>query len=280
MNTVITKKEYQALKENGLNFQEVAKKYLTDTELKEINFLETLNFKPEEGGSFANFGSFAYWKNSTHKKAFDQANENIQLLQDWDKIQEENVELKAGYVLLGVNAGLKGMNLKELESFEHFEMFQIRSLKKNNKSTAVKSPIRYKNALINTGNEVFYNEVVSGTYMTDFIKGLPTPYGPDIKKNLKKITANLKYSNAQFKTFYSNFCKLFGEILNTELQLLGGKTHTLIVMGKNPKTCIVNEFLKESGLDQQYNVVNISHYSGSPKQVDLVEELKNAYSIK
>lgn len=277
MNYTITKNQYESLKLHDLNFEKTADKYLTKEEITAIGFQETLYLTAEEGGSYANFSSFAYWENRNIKQAFYEARENLKVLQSWNLLQEENGQLRAGYVLLGVNAGAKGMGIKGIETFEHFEMFQLRSLKDNDNYKRIPNAIRYKNALIKTGNEKFYNEVVSGTYMTDFIKGFPTNYGPDIPKKIKEIGRELNYTEDQSETFYTNVCKLFGEILVNELALLGGQTHTLVVMGKNKETNVVNEFLRRSGLDEQYKVTNISHYSGSPTHIELANEIIQAF---
>ena len=275
MNNIITKEQYQALKETGLNFATIARKYLTESEIKAIPFQKVLSLEPEEGGSFANYSSFAYWIDQTGKKAHEEAAANIEVLQDWDKLQAEGATLRSGFVLLGVNAGAKGIDLKAAEgteTLEHFEMFQVRG-------QSIPSPIKYKNALMkNEDDKEFYNQAVSGTYMTDFIKGFPTSYGPDIKKAMNKAIDKLNYDKTQGEEFKNNFCKLFGEILKNELDLLGGKTHTLIVMGKNPKQSIVNDFLRRSGLDKEFRIVNISHYSGTPKSTALAEELKEAFT--
>lgn len=284
MNNTITKEQYQALKETGLNFETVAKKYLTESEIKAIPFQEVLSLKPEEGGSFANYSSFAYWIDQKKKKAHEEAAANIEVLQDWDKLQAENATLRSGFVLLGVNAGAKGMDLKiaeGTETLEHFEMFQIRSIKSGERRQGIPSPIKYKNALIqNEAGKEFYDQVVSGTYMTDFIKGFPTSYGPDIREHLNEAIKKLNYNKSQGEELYNKFSKLFGEILKNELDVLGAKTHTLVVMGKNPKQNIVNEFLRRSGLDKEFRIVNISHYSGSPSYKGLAEELKEAFTTE
>lgn len=278
MDKGIIKEQYEALKENGLNFKEVASKYLTDAEIEVIGFQETLYLTPKEGGSFANFSSFAYWGDHQEKTIYEEAKKNVETLQNWGELNNKHVKLHADYVFLGVNAGAKGMGLKGIETFEHFEMFQIRSIKTENGFKGIPSPIKYKNALIKTGNEEFYLNNVQGTYMTDFIKGFPTDYGPSIMKVLKEVKEKLDYTDEQWNTFYNNFCKLFGDILETELSLLGGNTHTLIVMAKNPETSLLNKFIKESGLDKKYKIVNISHYSGSPSSETLTKELINAFS--
>ena len=283
LNNTITKEQYQALKETGLNFETIAQKYLTENEIEAIPFQKVLYLKPKEGGSYANYSSFAYWIDQKNMKAHEEAAANIEVLQDWDKLQSENATLRSGFVLLGVNAGAKGMDLKiaeGTETLDHFEMFQIRSIKSGEKRQGIPSPIKYKNALMqNEDDKEFYNQVVSGTYMTDFIKGFPTSYGPDIKGHLNEAINKLNYNESQGDEFYNRFCKLFGEILKNELDVLGGKTHTLVVMGKNPKQNIVNEFLKRSGLDKEFRIVNISHYSGSPSYTGLAEELKEAFTI-
>lgn len=46
MNNAITKEQYEALKETGLNFETIAKKYLTESEIKAIPFQEVLSLKP------------------------------------------------------------------------------------------------------------------------------------------------------------------------------------------------------------------------------------------
>ncbi|WP_277674254.1 hypothetical protein [Piscibacillus halophilus] len=284
MNNTITKEQYQTLKETGLNFETIAKRYLTESEIKAIPFQKVLSLKPEEGGSYANYSSFAYWKDQPKLKAHEEAAANIELLQDWDKLQAENATLRSGFVLLGVNAGAKGIDLKAAEGTEtldHFEMFQVRSIQSGERRQGIPSPIKYKNALMqNEGDKEFYNQVVSGTYMTDFIKGFPTSYGPDIKKAMNAAIDKLNYNKTQGEEFYNNFCKLFGEILKNELDVLGGKTHTLVVMGKNPKQNIVNDFLRRSGLDKEFKIVNISHYSGSPSSKGLAEELKEAFKTE
>lgn len=284
MNNSITKEQYQALKETGLNFEMIAKKHLTDDEIKALPFQKVLSLNPKEGGSFANYSSFAYWIDQMKTDAYEEAAANIAVLQDWDKLQAANATLRSGFILLGVNAGAKGMDLKiaeGTETLEHFEMFQIRSILSDEKRQGIPSPIKYKNALIrNEDDKKFYDQVVSGTYMTDFIKGFPTSYGPDIKKLLNKAIEQLNYNKSQGEEFYNNFSKLFAEILRNELNLLGAQTHTLVVMGKNPKQNIVNEFLERSGLDKEFRIVNISHYSGSPSYEELAEELKDAFTTE
>lgn len=280
MNNTISKEQYQSLKETGLNFKNIAKKYLTESEIKAIPFEDVLYLTPEEGGSFANFSTFAYWKDIKKNLAYEEYLANLEVLQDWNKLEAENAKLRSGFVLLGVNAGAKGQELKKTEgneTFGHFEMFQIRSIKTDKGYQGIPSAIKYKNALTQKNEEDFYNKVVSGTYITDFIKGFPTNFGPDIKNTLKEAKEELKYNEIQGEEFYNNFCKLFGEILKNELELLGDKTHTLVVMAKDPKKSIINEFLERSNLDKEFRIVNISHYSGSPNYEELKEELKKAF---
>lgn len=277
----ISKEQYESLKTTGLDFEKLSNKYLTKEEIKAISFQTTLSNSPENHGSFANYSSFAYWKDSEKKKASEQAKETIEILQSWEQLQENEVSLHADYILLGVNAGSFGMDGKEEETFEHFEMFQIRSVLKEGKVRGIPSPIKYKNALINNGEEELYSQKLKGMYKTDFIKGFPTRFGGDIKKNLKLYVKDLHPKNADFEKFYTKFCQLFGEILENELNLLkdpeASKTQTLVIMGKNPKTCVINDFLKRSELDKKYNIINIPHYSAPVKHTVIVESFKKVF---
>lgn len=277
----ISKEQYESLKTTGLDFEKLSKKHLLEEEIEAIKFQAPLYYSPENHGSFANFSSFAYWKDSEKKKASEQAEETIEILQSWEQLQENEVSLHADYILLGVNAGLFGVEGKEEETFRHFEMFQIRSVLKEGKVRGIPSPIKYKNALINNGEEELYSQKLKGMYMTDFIKGFPTRFGGDIKKNLKLYVKDLYPKNADFEKFYTKFCQLFGEILENELNLLknpeASKSQTLVIMGKNPKTCVINDFLKRSELDKKYNIINIPHYSAPVKHTVIVESFKKVF---
>lgn len=48
-------------------------------------------------------------------------------------------------------------------------------------------------------------------------------------------------------------------------------------MGKNPKTCVINDFLKRSELDKKYNIINIPHYSAPVKHTVIVESFKKVF---
>lgn len=279
----IFKEQYEALKEKGLDFKNLSEKHLTKEEIDAIKFQDPLYYKPEEGGSFANFSSFAYWKDSEKKNVSEQVEETITILQSWEQLQENEVNLHADHILLGVNAGSFGIEGKEGESFRHFEMFQIRSNVKDGKLRGIPSPIKYKNALCNNGEAELYLQKLQGAYMTDFIKGFPTRFGGDIKKNLKEYVEDIHKTKEEFDEFYTRFCNLFGEILENELNLLKDQTklnsekQTLIIMGKNPLTCVINDFLKRSKLDEKYDIINIPHYSSPVKQSTIVESFKTVF---
>lgn len=283
-NYVINQEQYQALKDNGLNFKELSNELLTEDEIKAIGFSEGILLPPEEGGSFANFSSFLYYGGNSKSSAEEQSIETIEILQNWDRLKEENIQLKAGYILLGVNAGTEGISEVGKDTFEHFEMFQIRK--------KTKSPIKYKNALVDTGNENIYENWLKGTYITDFVKAFPSKNGEELVKKLEKISNTLNYSKEQHEGFYTRFCKLFGRILEEELALLGGETHTIVVMGG--KNNVVFKFLEKLGYDKKtdsqvilnpdsknhkcYNVKNIYHYSYTASQEDLLKQIKEVFN--
>lgn len=273
----ITRDEYQAIKNTGLNFKEISQKHLTKDELKHLKFQKVLGLKASEGGSFANYSSFAHW----HDQGGDvlKAQEkSLKLIQDWDILQSLGVNLRADRVFLGVNAGAKGFDIKKeagSETFDHFEMFQLRTIPgENGERDGIPCAFKYQRAFVNYDQEHkdFYNEHIRGAYITDFVKGMPTDYGNEIEKLLKAVQADLNYTDQEYDDLFKRFAKLFGEILKNELKALGDRTHTLIVMGF--EGCVVNKLIKESGLDKKYNIKNVPHYSGTPKYEDLRVILK------
>lgn len=283
VNYTINQKQYQALKETGLNFEELSEQYLTKKEIQAINFSPSLTFPAEKGGSFANFSSFLKFEEKP-KDAGESSKKSIKLLQNWDALQKENIELRVGYVLLGINAGTKGIEKLGRSAFEHFEMFQIRS--------RTRSPVKYQNAFLNTGNAKFYVEKVCGTYITDFVKGYPTATGAELMADREKIAVKiLGYNEEEKKDFNKRFSQLFGHLLENELELLGGETHTLVVMGHKDNE--VFTFLEELGFNKKidthvilnpnaknpkrYKVKRVPHYSSRGSQSMLREQIEEAF---
>ena len=264
----ITKEDYIGIKSGGLDFNKISKKHLKKDELEHFDFQKVLQLDADEGGSFANYSSFAVWHDQSQDALIEQK-KSLELLQDWDGLNNLGIRLRSDYVFLGVNAAAKGFDMRKdagNETFDHFEMFQLRTIPNGEgQQKGIPCAFKYQRAFINHDEEHkdFYNENIRGAYMTDFIKGLPTNYGNDIDNYLKKISSELNYTKEGYEDLFNRFANLFSEILINELEVLGGRTHTLIVMGA--KSGIVNNLVSRSGLDKKYKIKNIPHYSGSIK---------------
>lgn len=279
-NAFITKDEYNNIKSVSLNFNEISQKYFSEKEFNLLNFQKVLNLGASEGGSFANYSSFASWYDGEEQVKIAQE-KSLRIMKDWDELIKRGIKLRSDYVFLGVNAGAKGFDKKiefGEETFDHFEMFQLRTITNHNgKSSGIPCAFKYQRAFT-TYNETykeFFNENIRGSYMTDFVKGLPTNFGSDITKQLKEISEKLKYKEDEYESLFSRFSMAFGEILKNELRLLGDRTHTLIVMGD--KGSIVNKLIEKSNLNEMYKVENIPHYSGTPTYESLRIILKEIY---
>lgn len=245
-----------------------------------MNFQKVLHLTAREGGSFANYSSFASWYDENGGPRIDQE-KSLEIMQDWDELEERGVHLRADYVFLGVNAGAKGFDIKKdfgEETFDHFEMFQLRTIPDGNgKGGGIPCAFKYQRAFT-TYNETykkFFNKHIRGSYMTDFVKGLPTDFGSDIILMLKEIQNKLSYTDDEYESLFTRFSLAFGEILENELKVLGDRTHTLIVMGA--EDCIINQLIKKSKLDDKYKVEDIPHYSGTPTYEKLRKTLKDIY---
>ncbi len=279
-NAFITRNEYEAVKNTGLNFTEISEKYFSKKELDVLNFQKVLNLTAKEGGSFANYSSFASWYDigSNAKTAQEKS---LEIMQDWGELEKSDVRLRADYVFLGVNAGAKGFDIKKEfgeETFDHFEMFQLRTIPdENGKGEGIPCAFKYQRAFTTYDEEYekFFNEHIRGSYMTDFVKGLPTDFGPDVELKLKDVQDKLSYTADEYEDLFDRFSLAFGEILESELRVLGDRTRTLIVMGA--EGCIVNQLIERSNLDEKYQVKNVPHYSGSPTYEKLRKTLKNIY---
>lgn len=240
---MLDRERYESLKDKGLGFSELCSDYITPEEYKELKFEPTIINSVEEGGSFANYASFYYYKpESEGLSPQELALENCNYLRDWDSMQRDGVHLcKHGVVMMGSNAGSKAKN----ETYDHFEMFQSRS-------TA--SQVRmYKCKLEEMNKGYVYHNMLEGAYLTDFFKGLPSSTAKDLKEMIHN--ADIR-ANGEVTDLFERLLALFEEILLNELEIIGNVEH-IIVMGKT----FFHEFVKKTNLDKKFGLHVINHYS-------------------
>ena len=243
MNTKITKQDYDAIMNTLIDLDGIAHNhFLPET----IAHLELMPFT-RSPITFANLSSFAVLKPGLTGTGTHKTKENIAYLNDWDAMVADDVHLKAGIVLLGVNPGAKANGM----AFDKMEMFQDYS---------APSLIRYKNAMVQNGHGDIYDQVIAGSYATDLIKGMPTETIKHLEERLLKASSDMKIP---YKTFFKLFSEYFCDILEQEFTLLGNKTRVILVMGapNNPETNLVNRMLVAAGLDKKYLIQNIHHYA-------------------
>lgn len=241
---MLNKNQYEALKNTDLGFKEIYLDYITLEEYKELGFESSMMKTAEEGGSFANYSSFFYYKPETPGlSAADLAFENSEYLRDWKRMQEDDVKLyEHGIVMIGANAGNKAKGV----TYDHFEMFQSRA----GTSSQVRS---YKNALERHDKEYIYHDMLKGAYLTDFFKGLPSATASELQKN---ILDSDKRANGKTTDLFDRMLALFEVILEKELSILGNVEH-IIVMGKS----FYNLFIRYTNLEDKYQVHTVDHYS-------------------
>lgn len=240
----ITKEQFMKLYTTKLNLEEISKKHL------DKHVYDALEIEPSiSNASFVHVASFNYFLEDQKGNKKDNSKENIKYLNNYDQMLKDGVPLDATYVILGVNTGAKGKG----HTFKPMEMFQNQSISK--------CINRYHNSLKKYGDITIYNDYLNGLYATDFIKGMPTAGIAGIAKRFNKIIREQNLDKDQFWIDFSNF---FAEVLEKELSIFDNQTKVLIIMGgpKNSETYIINKFLKLSGLDKKYEIINIYHYSG------------------
>ena len=259
---MISRKEYNALKEAGINFLAIARKHLTDQEIDALGFEEVVYKDAKEGSGYANFSSFLWWHENTGGNVHEFAQRNIDILQDYDKLILEGARLHNKYVFLGTNAGQKAKGVP----YEHFEMFQRRN---------TPSPYKYKTALIETENFELLNEI-EGSYMTDLIKGFPTSYGPDIEKKIKEVGKSLEMDKKEIDSLRLRFVKVFEEILLNELSVFDTPTETIVCMGSKSST--LAKYIRLTNLEDKYNIVFVDHYTASGSYERRANSLKRIYT--
>lgn len=253
----ITKKQHQALLDTDLNLEKIAKPYLTNSEFEA---LEIDSFSQQ--AKIAHMVSFNYFKPTLETSKPIISKDNIDYLNNFDQIEKDNVTLRSDYVLLGVNAGLEGVD----KDFRPFEMFQIQSKPYIGK---------YENVLKEYNHDAIFEKYLEGVYATDMVKGMATGNAGQLNARFNEIAKKL---NINPKTFMKKISMFFGQILENELTLLGNNTKVLIVMGKrkDQHNHLVNKMLRISGLDKKYQVINIYHYSAqSLTNKDMADQLIN-----
>lgn len=293
-NTIITKEAYEKITGLSINFREKALKYnFTDRELEALKVQDQiLSNRPEasDGDSYAHFSSFLYHTKkrkykpsqlSESRKKVDEVRKRdwytIDQLQDWDKVEGE---LKAGYVFIGLNAAktVEDPEITKTLSFERFENFHAGGpdMKIHNAFT--------KDEKRSEMDEKFYYQNIHGTYITDVIKAIPTSNGAELRKLIKKAAGELQMD---YVSLEKSLVGIFADMLVEELELLGGVTHTLIILSaiEDPNQNYIERLLnlgefprkykEATGIDIRYE--KTQHPSDSVKRERYRQDLSRIY---
>lgn len=293
-NTIITKEAYEKITGLSINFREKALKYnFTDRELEALKVQDQiLSNRPEasDGDSYGHFSSFLYHTKkrkykpsqlSESRKKVDEVRKRdwytIDQLQDWDKVEGG---LKAGYVFIGLNAAktVEDPEITKTLSFERFENFHAGGpdMKIHNAFT--------KDEKRSEMDEKFYYENIHGTYITDVIKAIPTSNGAELRKLIKKAAGELQMD---YVSLEKSLVGIFTDMLVEELELLGGVTHTLIILSaiEDPNQNYIERLLnlgefprkykEATGIDIRYE--KTQHPSDSVKRERYRQDLSRIY---
>lgn len=245
---MISENTYRNLKEVKVDATAILDKYLSKEEINELGIQSS--FLQEEGITIGTYSSFAYYLNNTTSKKY--LPKSLDTLNDWNEIQDKNILLQSKYVFLGLNAGLAAEG-KDYRTFEFFHDPGTR---------------------ISKFMQIFKDERFNGAYQTDAYKALPTSDGSELNKLVSEIEVRL---NLEVDDLYKRLAQAFYELLKYELDLFENEDITIIAFGGvNQDSSAMSRFIDYSGIEVDYPIVRIPHYSaGTTKIKDVFELLSN-----
>lgn len=254
---------------------------------------------------------------------------NIDTLQSGSDSVVNN--LKAGVVMIGANAGTGAKDL----SFEHFENFHnlggavikkysnsftnevdfyvrtekeildqslleeygLKKISNRDKKGFIRYN-KYKDEEALKSDNDFFKSCISGSYLTDLVKGLPTTDSKELSDYIKKSAGKLydgsdKYKrqykslSAYKKDFEKRFASALADILTEEFSALEYLTHTLVIMNSKSST-FINNMLELGGFREKYkeksgidiNIRRVNHYTSSTPQHIWRYQLEEVYQRK
>lgn len=233
------------LRDSTFRISDCAKGLLTNRELERLNIEDVAMT-----GSISKLASFATWVTPSPHSSWDEIKgvgsetfarhvmvASHQFLQDWDGPNEspESV-LRSDVMILGVNAGSGGANI----DWEDFMIFHDNITGGHKPSTVHK----YLPYILDTR--------MSGAYMTDAFKGLPTANARDLMRHFISVAEDLGYGSSLRTTRVADFVDrvltLFARVLDVEMSILG-VPNMFVIMGS--KNSIIKDVIDRSELIPQ-----------------------------